>query len=332
MEVVNSASRMHGISAIIDRAKQSRMLLGLPMVDEYLLGVLPTDLVIIGAGSGVGKTQVLTETAKYNACMGKRVLFIALEAEDSEIEMRLLYQILASLYFAIPANVRPDTRNEVSYRAWRLGFCDEAFSGVYERAQEMFHQRYDTLSTVYRSENFTIKDFEKILESVQADKPDIVILDHLHYFDHDGMDENRAVSDIIKRIRQLNLFYQIPFVVAAHTRKDVDAIVPDKEHFMGTSNIYKQATVCVMLSPKPDGYHSQAGISDTLISVTKTRTGGMGNLCGEIYFSIPNQSYAMQWKLGRLTNRRSKFEVLSEEDKPRWARARNEEQPPEAHY
>jgi replicative DNA helicase len=316
--VKRSVDRLVSIPGHLEAARSANLNLGLPMVDEYLLGILPTDLVVLGAASGIGKTQALLECAKYNALGGKRVVFIALEAEQDEIEMRLKYQMLAQRYFGDPDRLRGDPY--VSYRTWRLGLIDEKFQPYMADVLRLFETRYGTLSTVYSHEGFGLADFERLLASFDSNPPDLVIVDHLHYFDTDeSKSENQQLSLIIKRIRQLNLFYKIPFIVAAHTRKGIESLVPSQEDFMGTSNIYKQATVCLMLAPKPDGYHAKRGVSETLMSVVKTRTGGMGNLCGELYFSIPNQAYSMQWSLGRLTKGRTKFEKLEEEEIPEWA-------------
>jgi replicative DNA helicase len=67
---------------------------GVQFLDEAVGGIYSNDLVLYGAKTGIGKTQLATITAMANAANGKRVHFFALEAEQHEIERRIKYQIL----------------------------------------------------------------------------------------------------------------------------------------------------------------------------------------------------------------------------------------------
>ena len=62
---------------------------GIKYLDAALHGIKPNDLILIGASSGAGKTELCTHIAKTNAKLGKRVRYIALEAEKNEIETTL---------------------------------------------------------------------------------------------------------------------------------------------------------------------------------------------------------------------------------------------------
>ena len=317
----SSIVRESAIDETISFAQKNLTGFGNAFLDEALYGLLPNDLCLIGAKSGIGKTQLATRIASYHASVCKKnVVFVALEAEPNEIEMRLRYEIEAGLFFR---DINRDRTLHVDYRKWRLGFLTSALKKYREEALTVFFERYKTLHTVYRSESYGIKEFEDTLVEAK-DFADLVIVDHLHFFDLEGAgSEHSEVSRIMKRIRTLNLFFNKPFIVIAHLRKNLHTIVPSLEDFMGSSDIGKVCTVSVMLAKDPEGYDVKNQIQKTIISIPKSRTGSLGNLVAQVDYSIKHQGYLPQYRLAKaLTFRdKEKLEVISSEEKPEWAKS-----------
>lgn len=307
------------IDEILDSSKTSLTEFGNPFLDDALTGLLPNDLCLIGAKSGVGKSQIATAIAGFNCSIRKKnTVFIALEAEPNEVEMRLRYSIEAGLFFKDQFR---DRTISVSYRKWRLGFLQDAFRKYKEESIHLFTQRYGTLHTVYRTESYGVKDFERTLEEAK-DFGDLFILDHLHFFDLERQgQENSEVSAIMKKIRSLNLFYSKPFIVIAHLRKNIDTTVPSLEDFMGSSDIGKMCTVAVMLAKDPEGYDVKNQLQKTIISIPKARTGGLGNLVGCLDYSMQHQGYLPRYYLSRVLQFRDKekIERIANEEIPDWA-------------
>ena len=67
---------------------------GIQFLDDILRGILPHDLILLGASTGAGKTEAAKQIAMHNALLGKRVHYFALEAEPKEIERRVKYALL----------------------------------------------------------------------------------------------------------------------------------------------------------------------------------------------------------------------------------------------
>lgn len=303
--------------SFIDLASGTKLGFGIDFLDDSLFGMLPNDLVLIGAKSGYGKSQLAINIAKSNACLGKKVLYIALEAEPNEVEMRLRYQIESSLFFK---DQDRDKSVKVNYRLWRFGQLKKAFDKYKVEATGIFIDRYRDLMTVYIEEHFGAVELKEVLKQSEKDV-DLVVLDHLHYLDlQAGNDKNSQISAMMKEIRRLNLFYNKPFVVVAHLRKDVAGILPQLEEFMGSSDIGKIATTCIMIAPKPEGYDSRLQTQDTCISIPKSRTGGFGNLCGIVKYSLTHQQYLMGYKIARGSRLNDKIDIIKEEDYPDWAK------------
>lgn len=320
INIKSANARVPNAICTIARSGLSLLPLGIPFIDEALLGLLETDLLILGAKTGRGKTQACIEMAKYLSRRKRKVTFIALEAEEDEIEMRLLYQIETGLFFRDQAK---ELGHIINYRNWRLGLLDSPLARYKAEAYKVFCENYATLTTVYRDKSFGFKELEETIDEVTGNS-DCVIIDHLHYLDiDDERDQYRAQSRLIKKIRSLNLFTKVPFIVAAHLRKDIETLSPTEDDFMGSSDIGKNATIAMMIAPAPNGYNAQLQTQDTLISLPKTRTGGFGNLVGVLCFSIQHQRYTDTFKLARSSYDGKKIEMLKDDEWPDWAKKRS---------
>ena len=318
-DIKSAIEREAFVDEQLDYAQKNLTEFGNAFLDDALLGILPNDLVIIGAKSGIGKTQLATQIAGYNvsACK-KSVVFIALEAEPNEIELRLRYAVEAGLYFK---DQHRDRTVSVNYRNWRLGFLKQAMKKYREESIHIFLQRYHKLHTVYRGEQYGYRELERTFDECR-EFADLIIVDHLHFLDLDGKDTHQEISKLMKKIRNLNLHYSKPVIALAHLRKDIIGSVPALEDFLGSGDIGKVATTAIMISKEPNGYDARNQIQKTIISIPKSRTGALGNVVGCIDYSIKHQGYVNQYTLQRCLKHRDneKFEALNNDEIPDWAK------------
>lgn len=149
-------------------------------------------------------------------------------------------------------------------------------------------------------------------------KTDLIVLDHLHYIDTDGDEENRVYAEAIKTIRDIVLRYEIPVIVVCHLRKDstfkgTPTIVPKLEDFHGTSNIGKIATTAIMLGRAFDREPSAPGyfLQPTYMRVTKSRMdGGRTYFVALTEFNTRTNCYEPVYKLGRPSNHDTEWNEL----------------------
>ncbi len=299
---------------------QNVLSFGVPFLDDALGGIYANDLIVLGSRTGGGKTQQVMLTALANARAGKRVHFFALEAEEYEIERRMRYQILAQRFYADPN--RP--RVYLNYLDWYYGNLDSALSR-YENEIDQAGSMFPSLKIYYRSGEFTGHEFERIFLGIK-DETDLVIVDHLHYFDIDDDNENRAVKAIVKKIRDCCLIAGKPVILVSHIRKSdrrMKLIVPDIEDFHGSSDIGKIATKAVTLAPNYE--MSTKEIRQTYFSVSKCRVdGARTSSVGVLAYNLNTQSYQRDYFLGRISSDLTEFIPTSSEDLPQWAKgARN---------
>lgn len=292
---------------------------GIAYLDECLSGIYANDLIVVGASSGLGKTEIAVHFAITNVLLGKRVHFFALEAEAQEIERRIKYKLIADIFYNV---IRRYSNKSIDYADWYSGKIDEDVAPYEAEVDEMLRETYPTLTTIYRNHgDYTIQDFEKQLLAIQ-DETDLIIIDHLHYFDSDEQNENKAVKEIVKKIRDLALQLGKAIVLISHVRKKDrrwKQLVPSLEDFHGSSDIGKIATKAITLAPCRSGASDKTKFP-TFISVVKNRTGSSRTRCLALTtFDVTKNKYSEEYYLGVETNE-SEFEAFkSTAQIPHWA-------------
>lgn len=296
--------------------------LGVPFMDDALGGLPRSSLLVIGARSGVGKTQLVTQIAFANAAEGKRVHFFALEAEPSEIEGRMKYQLLAQYWRSRPELRAKHPNLHLSYRDWHAGLYRGKFDEVQAEITAFLKAAYSNLHTYYRDKNdFSIARFKKLFESVQGES-DLIIIDHLHYFDTDDENENRSLKNIVKAIRDCGLLGGIPVILVAHLRKRdrmSKCLMPEIDEFHGSSDLTKIATDVVLLSPMKGGKN---GHWATLMRVAKCRRDGEANrFMGVVMYSTQELKYDDKYRLSKFFDGQEELDVIQyHSDLPYWAK------------
>lgn len=293
---------------------------GVEFLDDALRGICHDDLILLGAPSGVGKTQLCCNIALANLENGKRVHYIALEASQYEIDRRLKYPLVAERYFADPH--RPRLPAKLNYPDWLLGrFVDELRD--YElSAAAFFEKAYRGLFVHYKGDKFGVHELTDAVIS-SADKTDLIIIDHVHYFDFDDDNENRAMKTIAKTVRTLAIEEQKPIVVVAHLRKrdrQNESLCADMEEFHGSSDLFKIATKVVTFSP---GRATSEGTYETFFRVPKNRIdGGVTRFLAREFFSPQRGGYDRgKYQIGWAEQRRSQgFESIDYSLWPEWSR------------
>jgi replicative DNA helicase len=293
---------------------------GIQFLDDALLGVSPSDLVLIGAPSGVGKTQLCCNIALANMREGKRVHFMALEAEEFEIERRIKYQIFANAYYEARKRGHPAASRVPTYDRWVLGdFIDELMEFELFAAEQL-EKHYKDLFLFYKQDRFTVAN---LIENVvaNASESDLFIIDHVHYFDFDDDNENRAMREIAKTVRSLALEEGKPIILVAHLRKrdkQNEELVPGIDEFHGSSDLTKIATKVITIAP---GGRTADGCFETFFRIPKNRmNGGVTRFIGRVMFDPKRNQYETTYKVGRAgLTKKTGFEEFAHDLNPEWA-------------
>lgn len=302
--------------AIVENGKTD-LTFGVSYLDDALTGIAKDDLILLGAPSGAGKTHFCTNLALANLENGKRVHMIALEASRFEIEQRLIYQTMASHFFS--DQNRPKLKKPLSFQNWYLNELGPEILPYQEFATEFASKSYSQLQTSYKEPN---KDFtvDSLTEAMYfaAEDTDLLIVDHVHYFDWFDENESNALKQIAKTARTLSLEIEKPIILVSHLRKRdrfSKELCPGMEEFHGSSDLFKIATRVISLAP---GGVLEPKKATTYFRISKNRyDGSVTRYLGKCQFNYQKVQYEKEYKLGWAGA--SEFEVLGNDQRPPWA-------------
>lgn len=318
-----------GLSAIdeIKARKSNRGALlrfGVEYLDDALRGIFKDDLILLGAPSGMGKTQLCCNIALANMEAAKKVHYIALEAGEYEIERRLKFPLVMERYYSDPS--RPKL-GKISYTDWLLGEHVDALRKYEHDAAKFFEDAYRDLFLFYKQDRFGIAQLREAVLSCSNDT-DLILVDHVHYFDLDDDNENRAIKEIAKTVRTLALEEQRPIILVAHLRKrdkGNEELVAGLDEFHGSSDLYKIATRVITMSP---GRPTPDGCYETFFRIPKNRIdGGVTRYAAREVFNPKTGGYEKgRYQIGWAEQKRSAgFAEIDHAQQPEWSRVRRSE-------
>lgn len=291
---------------------------GVSYVDEYSAGVFSDDLVLVGAATGIGKTTLVAILTELNAARGRRVFFFALEAAEAEIESKLFYRELATLCHRekiVPAG-------GMRYVDYRRGRCTWVPKKLEDKAEQEVTRKLAGVRTYYKGKQFSTKDIHRLFLAHQ-DQADLVILDHVHYIDHEDTNENRALRDITKAIRDAALLMEKPVICVAHLRKKQPGdkrLMPSLDDFHGSSDLVKIATKILIVGRAWEQKPAQSYYSPTYMHIAKDRSAGECRHTALFNFDTRRWRYSNEYYLGVINNG-TKFAPIPIADRPSWAKS-----------
>lgn len=292
---------------------------GVDFLDDCLVTLARKELVMIGASTGVGKTEIARIIGKHNAAQGKVVHGFFLEAEEDEIERRTKYGMLLECYTRGGGLFDP---KEINYIQWRLGRCRATLDRYADEVEAAYEATYSTFHTYYRSrQGFGAKDLEREILDIYK-TADMILVDHLQYLDIDAAkNEVAETTALVKTMRDMTLTLGVPIVCIVHLVKNPsDGLTPTIPDLYGAGNVSKIATTIVTMAPyrdfdfacvAPDG-------APTLIQAQKYRLGGeRAAYAGVAFYQRDLGAYASPYCLGTLNSSRTKW-TSSHARIPRW--------------
>jgi len=255
---------------------------GVKCLDDALRCIMPNDLVVIGAETGAGKSEIGIHIAQTNAMAGKRVGVFYLEGGRKEAMQRLQWKLITQRYY----DPEYDKKNycdrivrPITYLDWACNTLDRMESDfVVSIEGEVYADvifKVDPNMFFYKTDKgFSREDLIKALHSFQEDKTmflDLIIIDHLQYFELYGNNEIMETTEILRECKRITDFYGVPVVLISHLRKrNKDTGMATHEDFYGSGNIAKISSTAIILTPSKEEDYRQ-GIFPTYIRVVKSR-------------------------------------------------------------
>jgi len=298
--------------------------IGYPLnfLKDALGGMTKSELLVIGADSGVGKSEAVNNIAFHNAKEGKKVYIFSLEGDKYDLINRHRYSC-----FLEELARRHQGGLACSYREFLINKIPEKGKDLLQAIDEEIKNNLKTLKVYNRKEDLSLALFESHLDLINAEA-DLVIIDHLHYFDFHKK-EYEAINEIMKRIKKIQEKYRIPMILVSHLRKkDAMRSFPDQADFHGSSNIVKQADTCVVMAhidvgEDGDAQQIKTNTYQTGIRIVKSRTGFSQKIIGVMDYDLEARKYSDEYTLKVCGNNY----IANINEPPAWAKhARSEKQ------
>lgn len=238
-----------GTIAAMDKIQKERLYFGIALLDEIFGGFIRNDTILIGAGSGVGKTQLAILLATSLAKQGVRVGMLALEAMKYEITMRIAF----SLGDGIFGNYRNFVfEMDPIERAAKINKIFLEMSGS------------DLIRVFYKTEAFGIDELRKELYAMEK-FADVIILDHFHFLDLLGQksetQEQKEIAAEIDRIQKT--IEKTVIIIGQYSKSGTKSQFAQLTDFYGTSALTNMVTKAITISQQmPENLNS---IGDSLL-------------------------------------------------------------------
>ncbi len=193
---------------------------GIGDLDKVITGLNKSDLIIVGARPGMGKTSFALNIARNVALKGKKVAFFSLEMTRDQIAQRLL-----SNEASIPSTKL--RTGELSPEEWtRLGNAGQHLSGM-----DIF---------VDETSGITVPEMKaKLLRN----RVDVVIIDYLGLMQSAKRTENRVqeVSDITRNLKIMAKDLKVPVITCAQLSRGTET--KGKSHRPALSDLRESGSI-----------------------------------------------------------------------------------------
>ena len=300
---------------------------GIQVLDDALFRIGPNELVVIGAETGQGKSDLALSVARHNAIQGKRVAIYFLEGGWQEAMQRLKWWDIAEKFYS--DNYKPFI--EMDFKRWIYNaeinktYLLQLESAVYEEWKQRYKENLYIFPT---TREFTIDRFLASLHDFHALNEakldlDLLVIDHLQYFSL-ALEENEitAITNILREVKQIADYFRIPIILVSHLRKrGRKAGLPNHEDFYGSGNIAKIATTAIIIHPASKGDCLAHNIYPTYFLIPKCRTGVRPNYAYLVDFDLNKRSYSDRYQIYRINDLGfAAPKPMQGDEIPRWAK------------
>ena len=179
---------------------------GFPELDEVILGIMKSNLIIVAARPGMGKTAFVTQIAKQVASIDDNVIaFFSLEMKDSQLVNRLISGETS-------INSKLILLSRLSYQE--------------QKAVEVANLNYPNF-IIDDQAAINLRQLRNKCMKIRAKKGriDLIIIDYLQLMSGMGDKENREgqVSEISKGLKQLAKDFDVPIMALSQLSRNVEA-------------------------------------------------------------------------------------------------------------
>jgi replicative DNA helicase len=182
---------------------------GYPDLDRITLGLIPKELVIIGARPSIGKTMIAINIAMNVANSGDAVLFFSLESDDIPLTTR------------VAAN-----RCEIPMSKIRTGNLDKNEEKKIRAAKTWFDKLDIKIESVARDMRHIISISKRWKKQLPAEKRGVIIVDYLQLMEVQLSNKNanreQEVSHMSRKLKELAMQLDVPVVALSQLNRGLE--------------------------------------------------------------------------------------------------------------
>lgn len=240
------------------------------ILDRYMGGILPNELVVVGADTGMGKSEVAYKIAITNAQRGKKVLLFALEWDLNEVALRYMQKTISELYPLKTIDFRFNRKKE------HAKYVDQIVEWL------EWVDRVKNLLIFKKQQVPTMELLADMIEQMK-DWVDMIIIDHLHYIQFgNASQEIEEIGKVMRQVKQITDTIKKPIIIMSHLRKRKKELDPTEQDLYWSSNIAKEANTIILLTRMENNHveklvdnwvQDDLRYAGTKIIVEKSRTG-----------------------------------------------------------
>jgi len=312
---------------------------GIRPLDEALFRIAKNELIVIGADSGVGKSELSLSIARHNAMNGKNVAVYYLEGGHLEAITRMKWKDIADRFYRdLERGHQNNIYKEIDFKKWLFNHGElDHLHAIEQEIYGDYTEKYkDNLFFYPITDKFDVEKLTMSLLDFSTLEPDendngllgykysldLIVIDHLQYFSLDKDEtEIQEITKILRTVKMITDSYHIPVILISHLRKKhKDRGIPGQEDFYGSSNIPKIATTAITIAPAPNKENLAGNIYPTYLRIAKSRTGVKPNYAMLVNFDLNRREYESKYKIYRLDSYGNVSDnALKDEELPRWA-------------
>lgn len=204
---------------------------GLPSFDEVCGAMMPSELTVLAARPGVGKTSLAMQIAKHNAESGRRVLFVSLEMSTLELASRL-----------ICADARVPSR---ALRQRSIATSDM------DRLSRSAASLSPLPITLYSPPGCTVEKIRTIAkaEAMRTSDLRLIVVDYIGIVHPADRKEPRheQVGRISRSLKELAREVEVPVLALCQLNRDAHASRPSLANLRDSGSIEQDADVVMFL-------------------------------------------------------------------------------------
>jgi len=225
---------------------------GYRKLDKIIGGLAKEELIVIGGGTGQGKSLFSQAIALNVALSGKRVLMFVLEMPPRDNTIRFM-------------SMRKSENIEINN------------DSLAELPIDYFY-----------GDKINLKLLDKVVEKAVENGTELVIIDHLHFFARAVDNQSAEVGNITREIKMIARRHKVPIILISHIRKMNNIMAdPQLDDLRDSSFIAQDSDLVIMIWRNMENPNSEE-FNILKAFVRKNRRRGQ---LGELQYHCDNYLY-----------------------------------------